>query len=147
MWARPRVCGFSCRILRRAGSELEWPTKICPLRNDEEWERSPKDICDDVSDNLPSERWDDVVLKVSFRSLLQRGQKVALMNQRSTHFAWKTCEQSSTLQMSGTEALNGSWQMAQPSCLYVDVMPSFQTTSSLCCTKASGMSPRGMVRC
>jgi len=110
MWLRPMVCGFSCRIRRSAGSELEWPTRICPLRSDEECERSPKDICDELCDDLPRERWEDVfvLLNVNFRSLLHNGQNVALMNHKSTHFAWKTWAQSNTLQMSGTEALKGS---------------------------------------
>lgn len=88
---RPRVCGVSLKIPNSAGSEFEWPIMICPDRNEEEW--------DEVEDR-PNESCEDVFLYKSFKSLLQRGQKVALMNHASTHFAWNTCAQSSTRQMS-----------------------------------------------
>jgi len=68
---------------------------------------------------------------VSFKSLLHNGQNVALMNHKSTHFAWKTWLQSSTRQISVPE-LKTSWQIAQPSCLYRDAIASFHTTNSLC---------------
>lgn len=84
------VCGgefrwsLSCKIRNNAGSEFEWPTSICPERN----EMLPRDLCEDeVCEDLPSERWDDVFLLDSLRSLLHSGQNVALINQRSTHFA------------------------------------------------------------
>eukprot|EP00419_Tripos_fusus_P049421 CAMPEP_0172827206 /NCGR_PEP_ID=MMETSP1075-20121228/19952_1 /TAXON_ID=2916 /ORGANISM="Ceratium fusus, Strain PA161109" /LENGTH=223 /DNA_ID=CAMNT_0013668983 /DNA_START=952 /DNA_END=1624 /DNA_ORIENTATION=+ len=102
---------------KSAGSELEWPTRICPERKDEDCDLLPNDLWDEVCEDRPRERCDDVFLYVDFRSLLQRGQNVALMNQMSTHRAWKTCAQSSTRQMSGTVALNASWQIAHVSCL------------------------------
>lgn len=123
---------------------MECPTRICPERSEDDWERFPSDRCEEVCECWPRDRCEELwVLKVSFRSLLHMGQKVALMNQRSTQRAWNTCEQSNTLQMS-TDALKASWQIAQLSCLYLPAIASFQTTSSLCCTKASGMRPLGM---
>lgn len=43
-----KVPGCSCKILRRAGSELEWPTRICPERRDEDCDRLPSERCDEV---------------------------------------------------------------------------------------------------
>jgi hypothetical protein len=120
----------------RAGSEFEWPTRTWPERSDET-EALPREA-------WPRERVDDVFLAGICRSVLQSGQKVAFINQRSTHFAWKTCEHPSARQMSGGEEQKVSWHIAQISCLYVLYASSLQTTSSLCCTNPSGMRPRGM---
>lgn len=131
----------------RAGSELEWPTSICPDRKEDVCDLLPSDdLCEELCDKPLSDLCEGG-RKFSFKSLLQRGQNVALMNHRSTHFAWKTWEQSSTRQMSGTSALNVSWQIAQRSCLQVCAKGSVQTTSLLCWTKASGSKPRGITAC
>lgn len=77
----------SCVICRSTGSEFECPTNICPDRKDDR-DRLPRDLCDDVCDDRPPrDRCDVEFLNEHFKSLLQRGQKVALINQRSTHFA------------------------------------------------------------
>lgn len=124
---RPALCcrcnnccrtGFSrCSSRRSAGSELEWPKRICPERKEEDCDLEPSDLWDEVCEDRPRERCDDVFLYDDFKSLLHRGQNVALMNQISTHRAWKTCAQSNTRQMSGTDVLNASWHIAHVSCL------------------------------
>jgi len=91
---RPRPSG--CKARSKAGSELEWPTKICPERRDAE----PRDMLDEVCEDLPRERWEALFLPHSFRSFLQSGHEDAFTNHMSMHLAWKMCVQSRTLQMS-----------------------------------------------
>ena len=61
------------------------------------------DLCDDECPRPPR-----FLFSVLLSSFLHKGQKVALINQRSTHFAWNTWWQSSTRQMSGACALKDS---------------------------------------
>jgi len=58
----PPASWFSCSTRSSAGSELEWPTRICPDRSDnvDANERLPSDRCDDDWECCPRERCEEV---------------------------------------------------------------------------------------
>ena len=57
VWFRSSMAS-ACSVRSSAGSELEWPTRIWPLRSDTE----PKEICEELCEDLPKDLCDELFL-------------------------------------------------------------------------------------